>query len=102
MMSNLQFCDFAISSTVTEVMLCSLADILCVQLADSVGPYICMLKTHADIVKDFTAQTAQDLRTLATKYNFVIMEDRLVHHRKDAVHTESMVLLSDIHHLLKE
>ncbi len=42
------------------------------------GPHICMLKTHADIVSDFSKETAHQLSTLAEKHNFVIMEDRCV------------------------
>lgn len=46
------------------------------QLVDSVGPHICMLKTHADIVSDFSQSTADRLKELAEKHNFIIMEDR--------------------------
>ncbi len=49
-----------------------------VQLADAVGPHICILKTHADIMRDFSRDTADQLKALAEKHNFVIMEDRCV------------------------
>jgi orotidine-5'-phosphate decarboxylase len=47
-----------------------------VALAKKVGPYICLLKTHADISKGFTQDIADDLISLAKQHDFLILEDR--------------------------
>uniref|UniRef100_A0A3P9DAM6 Orotidine 5'-phosphate decarboxylase n=1 Tax=Maylandia zebra TaxID=106582 RepID=A0A3P9DAM6_9CICH len=45
------------------------------QLAESLGPKICMLKTHADILEDYTSAFIQNMQALAEKHNFLIFED---------------------------
>jgi uridine monophosphate synthetase len=45
-------------------------------VVEAVGPYICLLKTHVDIVEDFNENFVKRLKDLAVKYNFLIMEDR--------------------------
>ena len=47
-----------------------------IRLADTCGPYICMLKTHADIVDDFGPRTIKGLTELSRKHKFLIFEDR--------------------------
>ncbi|XP_031635910.1 uridine 5'-monophosphate synthase [Contarinia nasturtii] len=44
--------------------------------ADAAGPYICVLKTHIDIIDDFNDEFVRSLTALAAKHNFLIMEDR--------------------------
>ncbi|AWU75327.1 orotidine 5'-phosphate decarboxylase [Pichia kudriavzevii] len=46
-------------------------------ILDTIGPYICLVKTHIDIVSDFTYEgTVLPLKELAKKHNFMIFEDR--------------------------
>lgn len=47
------------------------------RLADVLGPYVCLVKTHIDIVSDFSyAGTVEPLVALAAKHGFLIFEDR--------------------------
>lgn len=60
--------------------LCVAADVTraeeLLELADAVGPSICMLKTHIDILEDFTWSTIEQLVALAARHEFVLFEDR--------------------------
>lgn len=46
------------------------------RLADQLGPVICLLKTHIDLLTDFIPELPTQLRTLALKHHFLICEDR--------------------------
>ncbi|KAI9140922.1 orotidine-5'-phosphate decarboxylase [Paraphysoderma sedebokerense] len=46
------------------------------ELADKIGPYICVFKTHIDIVEDFDQDLVDQLSKLAEKHQFLIFEDR--------------------------
>lgn len=53
-------------STVKEVL----------NLVEEVGPYVCIIKTHVDILEDFSMEFVTSLQELAAKHNFLIFEDR--------------------------
>ena len=46
------------------------------KLADTLGPYIVLFKTHADSLEDFTPEIVKELTKLAQKHKFYIFEDR--------------------------
>lgn len=45
-------------------------------LAETLGPEIVVLKTHIDIIADFTPALTETLSTLAKKHRFLLFEDR--------------------------
>lgn len=45
-------------------------------LAEECGDHICMLKTHCDIVTDWTDWTAKALKEIARRKCFIVFEDR--------------------------
>ncbi len=46
------------------------------QLADLIGPEICILKIHCDIIDEYDQDFPNQLRSLADTHNFLIWEDR--------------------------
>ena len=79
-------CQHPISRRLLQIMeakqsnLCVAADFTTlkevIQLADTIGPKIAVLKIHVDIFDDFDASKIQQLKAISQKHNFLIMEDR--------------------------
>lgn len=47
-----------------------------IDLATKIGPEICMLKTHIDIIEDFSFGLIETLQQLAKQHHFLLCEDR--------------------------
>ena len=45
-------------------------------VAEEVGDYICVLKTHADIIDDWSEKTIRGLVEISKRKNFLLFEDR--------------------------
>jgi uridine monophosphate synthetase len=60
--------------------LCVAADVTTcegvLRLAAAIGPHICCLKTHADMLSDFTPAFGTALAALAAEHDFLVFEDR--------------------------
>lgn len=49
---------------------------LVLELADKIGPEICILKTHIDIIEGFQKEFIEGLESLSKRHKFLIFEDR--------------------------
>lgn len=65
---------------IKQTNLCLSADVATsnelLDLAEECGDHICILKTHCDIVTDWSDRTARALQEIARRKAFVIFEDR--------------------------
>lgn len=69
-----QIMDSKATNLAVSIDLTKSADIL--SLIDKVGPHVCVVKTHIDIIEDFVPGFVTALNELAVKHNFLIFEDR--------------------------
>ena len=46
------------------------------RLAEDVGDHICIFKTHADIIDDWSRNTIVALQTISRRKHFLLFEDR--------------------------
>ncbi|MBP6217551.1 MAG: orotidine 5'-phosphate decarboxylase [Oligoflexales bacterium] len=49
---------------------------LWLDLAEKIGPHICMLKTHVDVLEEYDPSIGLKLAEIAQRHEFVILEDR--------------------------
>jgi len=45
-------------------------------IIEAVGPYVCIIKTHIDIIEDFHPSLIKQMNDLSQKYDFLFFEDR--------------------------
>lgn len=86
--ARLRECSHPLTSHLLQIMiekesnLCLSADLptskQLIDMIDSVGPSICLVKLHRDLVTDWSVDTENQILKLAQKHNFMTMEDRKI------------------------
>ena len=66
------------------------------KLVDFIGPSLCLLKTHIDILEDFDKGFIQELKALSQQHQFLIFEDRKF---ADIGHTVSLQYARGLYHI---
>ena len=65
---------------IKQTNLCVSADVTSsnelLRLAEDVGDHICVLKTHADMIRGFGDKTIRGLNEIARRKRFIVFEDR--------------------------
>ena len=63
-----------------QTNLCVAADLTettqILNLAEQIGPHICLFKTHIDIIEDFNQNFVKQLQGISKRHNFILFEDR--------------------------
>ena len=66
------------------------------EIVDTVGPFVALVKTHVDIVEDFDWDLIEQLSALSIKHKFLIFEDRKF---ADIGNTVSLQYSSGVHRI---
>ncbi|XP_071051842.1 uridine 5'-monophosphate synthase [Onthophagus taurus] len=83
---RIKYCKNPVSKELFKIMdakksnLCVAADLTnatdILNLAEEIGPFICLLKLHVDIIEDFHENFIKRLQEIASTHNFLLFEDR--------------------------
>jgi uridine monophosphate synthetase len=68
------------------------------RIIDQVGSFLCMVKTHADVIENFDEAFIRELVALSAKHNFLIFEDRKF---ADIGNTVSLQYAKGVHKIIE-